>query len=58
VADSCREFAGRAEEQAHELVFELRKQFNLSAYVNYKEFDFTESVEGKTIDRYTGGRPK
>jgi hypothetical protein len=49
-------FAGPgAEEQAHELVFELRKQFNLAAYVNYKEFDFTEPIEGKTIDRYTGG---
>ncbi len=52
-------FAGPgAEEQAHELVVELRKQYNLPAYVNHKEFDFTESVDGKTIDRYTGGPAK
>ena len=48
-------FAGTgAEEQAHELVLELRRQFNLPAYINYKEFDFSEPIEGKTIDRYTG----
>ena len=48
-------FAGQgAEKQAHELVLELRREFNLPAYVNYKEFDFTEPIEGKTIDRYTG----
>jgi hypothetical protein len=48
-------FAGiGAEVQAHELVLELRKQFNLPAYVDKKEFDYTETVEGKSIDRYTG----
>ncbi|MBI2481128.1 MAG: hypothetical protein HYV60_21580 [Planctomycetia bacterium] len=48
-------FAGTgADEQAHELVLELRKQFNLPAYVDQKEFDYTETVEGKSIDRYTG----
>ncbi|MDA1050333.1 MAG: hypothetical protein O3C40_07610 [Planctomycetota bacterium] len=48
-------FAGAgAAEQAHELVMELRSQFNLPAYINRKEFDYTETVEGKTIDRYTG----
>ena len=48
-------FAGAgAEEQANELVLELRSQYNLAAYINRKEFDYTETVEGKTIDRFTG----
>lgn len=48
-------FAGTgAEEQAHELAVELRKQFNLPAYINQKEFDYSEPVEGYSIDRYTG----
>jgi len=48
-------FAGTgSEEQATELVLELRKEFNLPAYIDRKEFDYTETVEGKTIDRYTG----
>lgn len=48
-------FAGPgAAEQAHELVVELRKQFNLPAYIDQKEFDYTETIEGKSIDRYTG----
>ncbi|MBC8352841.1 MAG: hypothetical protein H8E66_12675 [Planctomycetes bacterium] len=48
-------FAGSgAAEQAHELVLELRRRFDLPAYVNQKEFDYTDTVEGKTIDRYTG----
>jgi hypothetical protein len=52
-------FAGEgAEEQAHELVLELRKRYNLTAYVDIRDFDFTERVEGNTIDRYTGGRAK
>ncbi len=52
-------FAGEgAREQAMELVLELRKRFNLPAYIDEKVFDFSESVEGKTIDRYTGGPAK
>lgn len=49
-------FAARegAEEQAHELVTELRKRFKMEAYIDAMEFDFTAPVEGKTIDRYTG----
>jgi hypothetical protein len=44
-----------AEEQARELVLELRKRFKLEAYIDAREFDFTETLQGKTIDRYTGG---
>ncbi len=52
-------FAGKgAEQQAHELVLELREKFNLPAYINQKQFDYTETVEGKSIDRYTGGPAK
>lgn len=48
-------FAGvGADKQAHELVLELRKDFNLPAYVDLKKFDYSETVEGKSIDRYTG----
>ncbi len=48
-------FAGEgAAEQAHELVLELRKEFNLPAYIDRKEFDYSETVEGKSLDRYTG----
>ena len=44
-----------AEEQARELVLELRKRYKLEAYIDAREFDFTEPIQGKTIDRYTGG---
>ncbi|MBP85404.1 MAG: hypothetical protein CMJ64_01610 [Planctomycetaceae bacterium] len=44
-----------AEEQARELVLELRKRYKLEAYIDVREFDFTEAIQGKTIDRYTGG---
>lgn len=52
-------FAGPgAEQQARELVVELRQRHNLTAYINKRGFDFTESVEGKTIDRNTNGLAK
>jgi hypothetical protein len=48
-------FAGPgALEQAHELVLELRQQYNMTTYINQKVFDFTEPVIGKSIDRHTG----
>jgi hypothetical protein len=43
-------FAGAgAEEQARELVFELRKNFNLEAYQHRRTFDFTEPVIGNGL---------
>lgn len=46
-------FAGEgADRQAHELVMELRKRYKLPAYVHRQEYDFTEPVEGLTINRY------
>lgn len=49
-------FAGEgAERQAHDLVLELRRDFNLQAYTLKKDYDFTEKVEGLGLNRY-GGR--
>jgi hypothetical protein len=43
-------FAGAgAEEQARELVLELRKNFNLEAYQHRRTFDFTEPVIGNGL---------
>jgi len=48
-------FSGQgAQEQAHELVLELRRRFKLSAYVHSRSFDFTQPVVGNSIDPYTG----
>lgn len=53
-------FSGEeAEEQARELVLELRKHYNLPAYLHAMTFDFTEEGErlGQGLDSY-GGRPR
>ncbi len=39
-----------AEEQAHELVLELRRQYKLEAYTHEMSFDFTQGVEGRGVD--------
>lgn len=44
-----------AEQQAGELVYELRKQYKLPAYTHAMDFDFTEGVQGRTVNQY--GRP-
>lgn len=45
----------RAEEQAHELVLELRRRYHWPAYIHRQEYDFTQSVKGLTLDEY--GQP-
>jgi hypothetical protein len=40
------------ERQAGELAMELRQKFNLTAYIHSQEYDFTEPVEGLTLNRY------
>lgn len=46
-------FAGPgAEKQAHDLVLELRKEYNLPAYVHRKTYDFTDRFSGLGVDRY------
>ena len=53
-------FSGEeAEEQARELVLELRKQYNLPAYLHAMTFEFADEGErlGRGIDTY-GGRPR
>lgn len=42
---------GGAEEQAQDLVLELRKRYKLPAYVHEMKFEFTDA-EGRGIDRY------
>jgi hypothetical protein len=50
-------FAGQgAEQQAHELVIELRKRYKLPAFTHRRQFDFTEPVKGLGFNRY--GEPK
>ena len=50
-------FAGPgAPEEATELVLELRRRFKLPAYIYHKNYDFTDSVQGRGFDRY--GEPK
>jgi hypothetical protein len=45
-------FSGEnAEQQAHELVLELRSQFKLPAYVHRQTYDFTQPVEGNGFDQ-------
>ena len=49
----CASFAGaNAEQQAHELVLELRGKHKLEAYVFKHHFDFTASEVGNTLDKY------
>ncbi|GIW95788.1 MAG: hypothetical protein KatS3mg110_3829 [Pirellulaceae bacterium] len=45
-----------AEQQAHELVLELRQRFNLEAYQHKRTFDYTEPVQGLGYDKY--GNPR
>ena len=50
-------FSGEgAEEQAHELVLELRRDFRLPAYVHQRKYDFTGKVTGIGLD--PKGRPR
>ncbi|MFM2093037.1 MAG: hypothetical protein RIS70_161, partial [Planctomycetota bacterium] len=45
-------FAGEgAEQQAQELVLELRRDYRLPAYVHKQHFDFTDSLEGVNKNR-------
>lgn len=50
-------FAGEtAEQEAHALVLELRKRFQVPAFVHEKRYDFTEPVQGLGLTKY--GEPK
>jgi len=46
----------QAEEQAHQLVIELRKNYKRNAYVHHQNYDFTNRVEG--IGLNPDGTPK
>jgi hypothetical protein len=49
----CTSFAGpTAEQQARDLVLELRQRFKLEAYTFRQTFDFTETMEGNGWNRY------
>jgi len=46
-------FSGEgAEQQADELVLELRRRYKLEAYKHSKTFDFTGTVQGRGVDRH------
>ncbi len=48
-------FAGPgAEQQAQTLVLELRKKFNIEAYIHRQSYDFTQPVVGLGVNRYGG----
>jgi hypothetical protein len=48
-------FAGPgADQQAQNLVLELRKRYNIEAYLHRQTFDFTEPVIGLGVNRYGG----
>jgi hypothetical protein len=50
-------FSGEtAEQQAHELVLELRSRFQLPAYMHRQTYDFTQPVQGIGFDEL--GQPK
>ena len=50
-------FAGDgAEEQARELVYELRKRFKLEAFSHRRTYDFSKSVVGRGINQYGEAR--
>lgn len=52
-------FSGEgAEDQAHELVMELRTKFRIDAYVFDKVFDFSKGAEGDRPDRFGNPVPK
>lgn len=51
----CTSFAGEtAEEQAHDLVLELRRKFKLEAYTFRQSFDFTKPEIGLGLSQYGG----
>ena len=41
-----------ADQQARDLVEELRTRYKLPAYVYQKEFDFSKPLQGRGVDRY------
>jgi len=45
-----------AEQQAHDLVMELRQKFKLEAYTFRQSFDFSKPVEGNGLSKYGGRR--
>ena len=46
-------FSGEgAEDQARELVLELRRRYKIEAYTHAKTFDFTGTVEGRGVNRF------
>ena len=45
-----------AADEARSLVYELRKQHKLNAYVHAMDFDFSNTVDGRGVDAF--GRPK
>jgi hypothetical protein len=48
-------FAGPgAEHQAQKLVYELRREFNVEAYIHKKTYDFSKPVVGLGLNRYGG----
>jgi hypothetical protein len=49
-------FSGEgAEEQARELVLELRRRYKVEAYLHEKEFDFSHELQGRGVDHL--GKP-
>ena len=51
-------FSGQgAEKQAHDLVLELRRESRLAAYIHKQTYDYTERLDGLTLDR-NGRRAK
>lgn len=50
-------FSGEgAEQQAHELVLELRRRYNLPAFVHRQNYDFTDPVVGLGVNKF--GQPR
>ena len=50
-------FAGEgAEQQARELVYELRKRFKLEAFTHRRTYDFSKTVVGRGINQYGEAR--
>jgi hypothetical protein len=48
-------FAGPgAEQQARQLVFEIRRDLNVEAYIHQETYDFTQPVQGLGLNRYGG----
>ena len=45
-----------AEQQARQLVLELRRDHKLEAFTHRKIYDYTDRVEGRGVDKY--GHPK